>query len=227
VFSPYWNVPDSIAQGETLPAVINDPGFLQRTNMEVVDKAGNVVDPSSVDLNDPTAYRFRQKPGADNSLGLVKFMFPNQFNVYLHDTPADSLFERAARSFSHGCVRVEDPVALAQYVLRDQPEWDEDRIREAMEAGTEKHVKLKSPIPVFLGYWTARVRPDNTVQFRKDVYEIDGKLQARLNDRLARLRRSGEAAAVATTVGTDDVEKKPGKKQPARKEPRQPAADKK
>jgi L,D-transpeptidase YcbB len=227
VFSPYWNVPDSIAQGETLPAVINDPGFLQRTNMEVVDKAGNVVDPSSVDLNDPTAYRFRQKPGADNSLGLVKFMFPNQFNVYLHDTPADSLFERAARSFSHGCVRVEDPVALAQYVLRDQPEWDEDRIRDAMEAGTEKHVKLKSPIPVFLGYWTARVRPDNTVQFRKDVYEIDGKLQARLNDRLARLRRSGEAAAAATTVGTDDVEKKPAKKQPARKEPRQPAAEKK
>ena len=227
VFSPYWNVPDSIAQGETLPAVINDPGFLQRTNMEVVDKAGNVVDPSSVDLNDPTAYRFRQKPGADNSLGLVKFMFPNQFNVYLHDTPADSLFERAARSFSHGCVRVEDPVALAQYVLRDQPEWDEDRIRDAMEAGTEKHVKLKSPIPVFLGYWTARVRPDNTVQFRKDVYEIDGKLQARLYDRLARLRRSGEAAAVATTVGNDDGETKPAKKQPARKEPRQPAADKK
>lgn len=203
VFSPYWNVPDSIAQGETLPAVINDPGFLQRTNMEVVDKAGNVLDPSSVDLNDPTAYRFRQKPGVDNSLGLVKFMFPNQFNVYLHDTPADSLFERAARSFSHGCVRVEDPVALAQYVLRDQPEWDAARIRDAMHAGTEKHVKLKGSIPVFLGYWTARVRPDNTVQFRKDVYGIDGKLQARLNDRLARLRRSGEAAAAATATPSD------------------------
>ncbi|MDQ3417673.1 MAG: L,D-transpeptidase family protein [Acidobacteriota bacterium] len=216
VFSPYWNVPDSIAQGETLPAVINDPGFLQRTNMEVVDKAGNVVDPSTVDLNDPAAYRFRQKPGGDNSLGLVKFMFPNQFNVYLHDTPADSLFERAARSFSHGCVRVEDPVALAQYVLRDQPEWTADRIREAMEAGTEKHVKLKSPIPVFLGYWTARVRPDNTVQFRRDVYEVDGKLQARLNDRLARLRRSGEAAAVATTVANDDADEKPATTEPRR-----------
>lgn len=203
VFSPYWNVPDSIAQGETLPSVINDPGFLERTNMEVVDKAGNVVDPSSVDLNDPTAYRFRQKPGNDNSLGLVKFMFPNQFNVYLHDTPADSLFERAARSFSHGCVRVEDPVALAKYVLRDQPEWTAERIDEAMHAGTEKHVKLKTAIPVFLGYWTARVRPDNTVQFRKDVYEVDAKLQARLNDRLARLRRSGEAADAATTVPTD------------------------
>lgn len=212
VFSPYWNVPDSIAKGETLPAVINDPGFLQRTNMEVVDKAGNVVDPSSVDLNDPAAYRFRQKPGADNSLGLVKFMFPNQFNVYLHDTPADSLFERAARSFSHGCVRVEDPVALAQYVLRDQPEWTPERIRDAMHVGTEKHVKLKTAIPVFLGYWTARVRPDNTVQFRKDVYEVDGKLQARLNDRLARLRRSGEAAVAATTVANDDQSVKRAKK---------------
>ena len=199
VFSPYWNVPDSIAQGETLPSVMSDPGFLARNNMEVLDKAGNVVDPSMVNLSDPTAYRFRQKPGSNNSLGLVKFMFPNQFNVYLHDTPADSLFERAARSFSHGCVRVEDPVALAQYVLRDQPEWTPERIREAMHAGDEKHVKLKAPIPVYLGYWTARVRPDNTVQFRNDVYEIDGRQHALLADRLERLRRSGEAAATATT----------------------------
>ncbi|MEX1129296.1 MAG: L,D-transpeptidase family protein [Vicinamibacterales bacterium] len=207
VFSPYWNVPDSIAQGETLPSLMADPSFLNRQNMEVLDKAGNVVDPSMVDLSDPTAYRFRQRPGASNSLGLVKFMFPNQFNVYLHDTPAESLFERAARSFSHGCVRLEDPVALAKYVLRDQPEWTDDRIREAMHAGTETHVKLEAPIPVFLGYWTARVRPDNTVQFRKDVYQVDRRLQARLDDRLARLRRSAEAAEVATTVETDDKDK--------------------
>ena len=199
VFSPYWNVPDSIAQGETLPALMSDPDFLARNNMEVLDKSGNVVDPSMVNLSDTTSYRFRQRPGTSNSLGLVKFMFPNQFNVYLHDTPADSLFERATRSFSHGCVRVEDPVALAQYVLRDQPEWTPERIREAMNAGEEKHVKLKTPIPVYLGYWTARVRPDNTVQFRNDVYEIDGRQHALLADRLDRLRRSGEAAATATT----------------------------
>ncbi|MDQ3486383.1 MAG: L,D-transpeptidase family protein, partial [Acidobacteriota bacterium] len=232
VFSPYWNVPPSIAQDETLPSVMKDPEFLARNNMEVVDSSGTPVDASSIDLSNPSGYRFRQRPGNDNSLGLVKFMFPNQFNVYLHDTPADSLFERAARSFSHGCVRVEDPVALAQYVLRDQPDWSADRIREAMEAGTEKHVKLKSPIPVFLGYWTARVRPDNTVQFRKDVYEVDGKLQARLNDRLARLRRSGEAAAVATTVtpatpvSNDEAEKKPAKKRPAKKQPQGTATGK-
>jgi len=200
VFSPYWNVPASIAEGETLPAIMSDPDFLARNNMEIVDSSGNVVDPETVDLNDPKAYRFRQRPGTDNSLGLVKFMFPNQFNVYLHDTPANSLFDRAARSFSHGCVRIEDPVALAQYVLRDQPEWTRERIGEAMRAGEEETVKLKSPIPVYLGYWTARVRPDNTVQFRKDVYDVDGRLTVRLADRLERLRRTGEAAAAATTA---------------------------
>jgi murein L,D-transpeptidase YcbB/YkuD len=201
IFSPYWNVPPSIAQEETLPAVLNDRGFLARNNMEVVDASGNRVDPGSVDLSNPEAYRFRQRPGADNSLGLVKFMFPNQFNVYLHDTPADSLFARATRSYSHGCVRLEQPVALAQYVLRDQPEWTAERIEQAMHAGEEKHVRLKAPIPVYLGYWTARVRPDDTVQFRRDVYGTDGRLTALLADRIERLRRSSEAAAVATTVG--------------------------
>ena len=201
IFSPYWNVPPSIAQEETLPAVLNDPGFLARNNMEVVDASGNRVDPGSVHVSNPETYRFRQRPGADNSLGLVKFMFPNQFNVYLHDTPADSLFARATRSYSHGCVRLEQPVALAQYVLRDQPEWTAERIEQAMHAGEEKHVKLKAPIPVYLGYWTARVRPDGTVQFRRDVYGTDGRLTALLADRIERLRRSSEAAAVATTIG--------------------------
>ena len=200
VFSPYWNVPETIAQDETLPAVVKDPGFLTRNNMDVVDKAGNVVDPSAIDLSDPAAYRFRQRPGDDNSLGLVKFMFPNQFNVYLHDTPADSLFERAARSLSHGCVRVEQPEELAKYVLRDQPDWDTDRIHSAMHGGEEKTVKLKSPLPVYLGYWTARARPDGTVQFRRDVYDVDSRLTARLADRLNRLKQASTAAVAATTV---------------------------
>ena len=199
VFSPYWNVPPGIAEGETLPGVMSDPDFLARNNMEILDKAGNVIDPSMIDLSDPTAYRFRQRPGAHNSLGLVKFMFPNQFSVYLHDTPADSLFERAARSFSHGCVRVEAPTALAQYVLRDQPEWTRERIESAMHAGEEKTVRLKEPIPVYLGYWTARVRADGTVQFRKDVYNVDARLASRLADRLERLKLTGEAAARATS----------------------------
>ena len=212
VFSPYWNVPPGIAKEETLPSVMRDPGFLARNNMEVLDSSGNRVDPSAVDLSNPTAYRFRQRPGASNSLGLVKFMFPNQFNVYLHDTPADSLFDRAARSYSHGCVRVAEPVALAEYLLRDQPEWTRARIEEAMHAGDEKHVKLKNPIPVYLVYWTARVRPDSTVQFRKDIYGIDKRLSVALNDRLERLRRSSEAATAATTV------KEPVKSGPAKGE---------
>jgi murein L,D-transpeptidase YcbB/YkuD len=197
VFSPYWNVPPDIAQGETLPEIMKDPGFLDRTNMEVLDKSGQPVDPSSIDLADPASYRFRQRPGAQNSLGLVKFMFPNQFNVYLHDTPADSLFARASRSFSHGCVRLENPLALAEYVLHDQPDWTRDRIETAMHAEEERTVKLKSPIPVYLGYWTARVSSDGVMQFRKDVYGIDGRLTTLLADRLSRLRKSAAAAASA------------------------------
>jgi murein L,D-transpeptidase YcbB/YkuD len=220
VFSPYWNVPPSIAEGETLPSLMSDPDFLARNNMEVVDASGNVIDPETIDLANPSAYRFRQRPGTENSLGLVKFMFPNQFNVYLHDTPADSLFDRATRSFSHGCVRVENPVALAQYVLRDQPAWTRERILDAMHAGQERTVKLKSPIPVYLGYWTARVRPDYTVQFRKDVYDIDSRLATRLADRLDRLRRTGEAAAEATTAKSLEKAASKPKPQPRAKKPK-------
>ena len=125
----------------------------------------------------------------------MKFVFPNQFDVYLHDTPADSLFARASRSFSHGCVRVEQPEQLAQYVLRDQPEWTPDKISEAMHAGHEQTVKLKEPIPVYLGYWTAHVTADGILQFRKDVYGIDGRLTTTLTERLERMRQSAQTVA--------------------------------
>jgi murein L,D-transpeptidase YcbB/YkuD len=121
-------------------------------------------------------------------------MFPNQFDVYLHDTPADSLFARASRSFSHGCVRVEQPEQLAQYVLRDQPEWTPEKISEAMHAGHEQIVKLKEPIPVYLGYWTARVTPDGILQFRQDVYGIDARLGTKLTERRERMRQSAHSA---------------------------------
>ena len=207
VFAPYWNVPPDIAEKETMPSVMRDPAFLSRMNMEVVDAKGNPVDPGSVDLSNPGEYRFRQRPGTSNALGLVKFMFPNQFDVYLHDTPQDSLFARASRSFSHGCVRVEQPAQLAQYVLRDQPEWTPERISEAMHAGQEQTVKLKQPIPVYLGYWTARVTPDGIVQFRKDVYGIDGRLAAKLTERLQRMRRSADAAETAVAAASPPQKK--------------------
>jgi murein L,D-transpeptidase YcbB/YkuD len=202
VFAPYWNVPDDIAQQETLPSVLKDAGFLARAGMEVIDASGRAVDPESVDLEEPGRYRFRQRPGTSNSLGMVKFMFPNQFNVYLHDTPADSLFARASRSLSHGCVRLEAPAKLAAYVLRDQPEWTTERIAQAMAGTDEQIVKLKVPVPVYLGYWTARVAQDGSVEFRKDVYGVDRRQTLKLAERLERLRRSSTAAAAAGTLAT-------------------------
>ena len=195
VFSPYWNVPATIAKGETLPSALRDPSFLQRTNIEVLDEKGQVVDASSIDLERTGDYRFRQRPGTGNALGLVKFMFPNEFNVYLHDTPADSLFARASRSFSHGCVRLEQPQALAEYLLKDRTEWTRETIVEAMHAGEERTVKLREPVPVYIGYWTVDVTPDGKTAFLPDVYGLDARQAAVLNERLAATRRPAPIAA--------------------------------
>ncbi|HEY3128938.1 MAG TPA: L,D-transpeptidase family protein [Acidobacteriota bacterium] len=187
VFSPYWNIPESIARKETIPHILKDPDYLARNNLEVVTRSGQVVDPSAVDWSragEDFDYRFRQKPGRKNSLGGVKFMFPNQFNVYLHDTPAEGLFGRVERDLSHGCVRIEKPIDLARYLLRDQPQWTESKIREAMQAGEERTVRLKEPIPVHLLYWTAWVDSDGTVEFREDIYGYDKKQEEILRERL-------------------------------------------
>jgi len=129
-------------------------------------------------------------------------MFPNTFNVYLHDTPADSLFARAARSLSHGCVRVEQPEALAQYVLADQPSWTREKIQTAMHGDEETTVKLREPIPVYLGYWTARVSPDGVLQFRTDVYGVDGRQTQLLAERVTRLKQHAAQAATAVVDET-------------------------
>jgi L,D-transpeptidase YcbB len=181
VFSPYWNIPERIAEDETLPALSSDPGYLARNNIEVVRVNGReaeLVDPDSLDWSDPESLRglsFRQRPGAANSLGLVKFMFPNRYNVYVHDTPAEHLFARVARTFSHGCIRIEDPMALAQYVLRDQPRWTREAIAEAMSAGEERAIKLTAPIPIHLTYFTAWTDDQGGLHFRGDVYGHDGE----------------------------------------------------
>jgi murein L,D-transpeptidase YcbB/YkuD len=178
VFSPYWNIPESIALEETAPAIARDPGYLARNNMEVVNAAGRVIPEAAVPWGNPAALgglSFRQRPGADNALGLVKFMFPNRHNVYLHDTPADALFTRIGRAFSHGCVRVEEPEALAQYVLRDQSQWTPEAIHAAMRAGRERYVKLAQPIPVHIVYFTAWVDDRGGLHFQPDVYGYDAK----------------------------------------------------
>jgi L,D-transpeptidase YcbB len=179
IFSPYWNVPPDIAKNETAPRAASDPNFLARNNMEVVDSSGQIVDPDSVDWSDPRGVRIRQRPGSGNALGGVKFVFPNNFNVYLHDTNAGKLFERVERSLSHGCVRVEEPQKLAQYVLRDLSEWTPEAIAEAMQAGRERSVKLKTPIPVYIVYLTAWVH-DGGVRFLKDIYGHDADQTAAL-----------------------------------------------
>jgi murein L,D-transpeptidase YcbB/YkuD len=185
VFSPYWNVPDSIVEGETAPAAARDPGFLARNNIEILrlSKSGATpVDPSTVDWDDPEelkALAFRQKPGASNALGHVKFLFPNPYDVYLHDTPADALFARPGRAFSHGCVRVEEPDALARWVLKDSPQWTDDKIQEAMHAGEEEQVKLKQAIPVHIVYFTAWADDAGSVRLVPDIYGYDATQSSR------------------------------------------------
>lgn len=177
VFSPYWNIPDSIKQGETAPAVMRDPGYLDRNNMEIL-RGSRRVDPASVDWSNPGELRqlaIRQRPGANNALGHVKFLFPNDFDVYLHDTPADSLFQRQGRAFSHGCIRVEEPEVLATYVLKGYSEWDGARIKNAMYSGDEQHVKLKEKIPVHITYFTAWVDDNGGLHFQPDIYGYDAR----------------------------------------------------
>jgi L,D-transpeptidase YcbB len=180
VFSPYWNIPDSIAQGETMPAIARDPNYLARQNMEIVRTSGEKVDPSEIDWGNPETlkgYSFRQRPGANNALGHVKFLFPNEHNVYLHDTPADNLFGKPTRAFSHGCVRVEEPEQLAKYVLKGYSEWDEASIGAAMHSGVEKHVKLKEKIPVHIVYFTSWVDENGGLHFQPDIYDYDQQLE--------------------------------------------------
>ena len=177
--NPAWNLPDTITRDEIVPKLASDPGYLSRNNIEVV-KGSEAVDPYSVDLSQlgqaGSGYRLRQGPGAQNPLGKVKFMFPNQFDVYLHDTPADHLFSREERDFSHGCIRLEKPVELADYLLKDDPKWSPQAIQAALATGEQVTVQLKKPLPVHILYWTAWVEKDGTVQFRKDIYGHDAAL---------------------------------------------------
>jgi murein L,D-transpeptidase YcbB/YkuD len=158
VFAPYWNVPPGILRKEILPDLRRNRNYLEENHMEWY---GNSV---------------RQKPGPWNALGKVKFLFPNSHNIYLHDTPAKSLFEQDRRAFSHGCIRVEQPRKLAQYVLRHQPEWTEQRIDSAMNGDKELYVTLKQPIPVLIAYFTAWVDQDGYLNFRNDLYKKDSRL---------------------------------------------------
>lgn len=203
VFSPYWNVPTGIAKNEIIPAASNNPGYMAANNYEVVSGWGNgagVVSPTAANLSRVGGgYRIRQKPGPENSLGLIKFMFPNEFAIYLHDTPAKHLFERRERAYSHGCIRVGDPVELAKFVF-DSPEWDGQKIRRMMEDGEREEVKLPKRVPVYIYYLTAFVR-DGRAHFRDDLYGADEKLMKAL--RVSPGERSGGEEACRALLETE------------------------
>ena len=167
VFSPYWNVPPSIVAKEILPAMEKNPNYIAKENMEITG-------------NDDGLPVVRQKPGAGNALGKVKFLFPNSFNIYFHDTPSKSLFNRDTRAYSHGCIRLKEPEKFANYVLRNQPEWTPEKISEAMNSGEEKYVKVKDPIPVIITYYTAWVDENGRLNFRQDIYGHDEKLAVKM-----------------------------------------------
>jgi murein L,D-transpeptidase YcbB/YkuD len=186
IFRPYWNVPRSIVRSEILPALASNPAYLPRNDMEIVRGAGDDATPvaataENIALLAQGALRLRQRPGPRNSLGLVKFVFPNDANVYLHGTPAQALFARSRRDFSHGCVRVEDPVALAQWVLKDLPGWSRDRIEAAMAADRPQRVDLPQAVQVILFYTTAVAMPGGEVHFADDIYRHDERLARALH----------------------------------------------
>jgi murein L,D-transpeptidase YcbB/YkuD len=183
VFRPYWDVPVSIARREILPKLLRDPAYLDREHLELVagpDDAAQVLPPTAPNLQrvGNGELRLRQRPGADNSLGLVKFILPNVHDVYLHGTPARQLFSRPVRAFSHGCIRVGDPAALAEFVLRDTPgEWTAAKVGAAMEGADSRRVDLTRPIPVMIVYTTALATEAGPVLFFHDIYGHDRELE--------------------------------------------------
>jgi len=185
IFRPYWEVPPSIAQREILPALERNPAYLTKASLEFVDARQNPVPSESVTPDTVQQLRkgqlfVRQRPGPKNSLGLVKFIFPNEFDVYMHDTPSTELFAKSRRDFSHGCIRLEKPAELAAWVLRDNPGWTRERIHTAMNGDKTEQVNLAHPIPVLILYATVIVSEDGVVHFYDDIYGHDAALDRAL-----------------------------------------------
>ncbi|HEU5052279.1 MAG TPA: L,D-transpeptidase family protein [Hanamia sp.] len=167
VFSPYWNVPPSIVKKEILPGMQKDPDYLEKNNMEIYGGTDSMPE-------------IRQKPGPENSLGKVKFLFPNVFNIYLHDTPAKWLFNKDQRAYSHGCIRLGNAEKMADYLLKDDSKWTPEKIQEAMNSGDQQFVTLKDPVPVFITYYTAWVDENGQLNFRDDIYGHDQQVAEKM-----------------------------------------------
>jgi murein L,D-transpeptidase YcbB/YkuD len=187
VLNPSWNVPMNITAEDLVPKIQNDPGYLEEKGYQVLsgwDNDAEEIDPKTIDWRSVTreniSFRLRQKPGPRNPLGRIKFMFPNIHDIYMHDTPVRGLFSLTVRTYSHGCIRIEKPLELADYLLREHPEWTRDEIAAALKKGEERTIRLDHPVLVHLLYWTAWADEDGRVHFREDIYERDGLLEKAL-----------------------------------------------
>jgi murein L,D-transpeptidase YcbB/YkuD len=189
--NPYWAVPKTIAEKDILPKAKKDSTFLEKQKIKIFQGWGTdtkEIDPGTVDWQTVTAanlnLRFRQDPGPQNALGRIKFMFPNQFDVYLHDTPSRELFAKARRDFSSGCIRIEKPVELAEYLLRNHPDWPVEKIRLALtgDESIEKTIKLPEPVNIHILYWTVWVGKDDLIHFSPDIYDRDKALDEAMQE---------------------------------------------
>lgn len=183
VINPVWNIPTSIRNNEIIPLASQNPNYLQSRNIYITGPEGNRIDPSSVDWSSDEArnYRFTQGSGPSNSLGRMKIIYPNKYAIYLHDTPAKAIFSQNARAESHGCVRVQDAIALAAYLVSEQEQWDLERINEVIATGKTKQVEVMRPVKVHHFYWTAWRNNGETI-FTNDVYDLDDELIAALRE---------------------------------------------
>jgi len=178
VLNPYWNVPTSIVNNEVLPHLKRNASYINRNNMEI--RSGNIIiNPSSINwkkFKKTIPYTVRQKPGNNNSLGKIKFLFPNSFNIYLHDTPSKDLFGETKRAFSHGCIRISEPLKLAYYLSKNKAIWSDSRIDSVLTTNNETIIPVLNKMPVYITYFTAWVDSDGQLNFRKDIYQLDERL---------------------------------------------------
>jgi murein L,D-transpeptidase YcbB/YkuD len=191
VFNPYWNVPRNIAEKDIIPKVINNPNYLDEMHIQILNQQTDdaiFMSPDEVDWQSAEEngfpYHFRQEPGDDNALGLVKFEFDNSHDVYLHDTPAKDLFEKNKRDFSSGCIRLEKPFELVTYLMKNDPTWNDDRMEEILQSGKTRYVKASAPTEIIITYLTAWADENGIIQFRDDVY-LQDTLEANNNESLA------------------------------------------
>jgi murein L,D-transpeptidase YcbB/YkuD len=179
-FNPTWTVPPTIFKNDVLPAIKRDPGYLAKRDMQVLTMDGREVDPAGVDWDlyprQGFPYMIRQRPGPANALGRLKIMFPNEHMVYLHDTPSRELFNRSERTFSSGCIRVENAEQLAVLLLDDPEQWDLNTVNATIGDRQTRRVSLREPLPVYLVYWTVQVQDDGKVEFKRDPYGRDAQI---------------------------------------------------